>query len=72
SSGFKRPSTRSSRLTKSSRLTVSNITTLVVSNVTGLNSNQYGRNVRMLDKNGCLIDVLETPENERIFEVVGS
>lgn len=41
-------------------------------NETGLNSNAYGRQVRMLDKCGCLIDVLETPENERFIWVAGS
>ena len=41
-------------------------------NVTGLNSNQYGRMLRMLDKNGCIIDIIETPENERFIETAGS
>jgi hypothetical protein len=39
---------------------------------TGLNSNQYGRYILMMDKNRCLVSLLESPENERFIVAVGA
>ena len=39
---------------------------------TGLNSNQYGRYILMMDKNRCLVNLLESPENERFIVAVGA
>ena len=39
---------------------------------TGLNSNQYGRYILMMDKNRCLVNLLESPDNERFIVAVGA
>lgn len=39
---------------------------------TGLNSNQYGRYVLMMDKNRCIVNIIESPENERFFVAIGA